>query len=198
MTRTRHSRFFVIAAAVVASTPMFAGPADAQGRPPTPVTIVAPVPVPVTGSVTLGGEGAVKVTNPADEPVPVRDIDRIPRERFQVSTVPASFSGSIGSTAVVTVPADRRLVIEHASAWINSGGAGGLLGVNLSSGTPLVVNLLPCSAIGQNALNFVYACVGPTLHYVSPGETLTFSVETFASSGGFFRVFVSGYYEPAP
>jgi hypothetical protein len=58
--------------------------------------------------------------------------------------------------------------------------------------------LLPCSPIGQNPLNFVYACVGPTLQYVSPGETLTFSVETFASAGGFFRVFVSGYYEPAP
>ncbi len=51
---------------------------------------------------------------------------------------------------------------------------------------------------GQNALNYVYACGALTKQYVNAGETLRFSAETFANSGGFFRVLVSGYYEPVP
>ena len=39
---------------------------------------------------------------------------------------------------------------------------------------------------------------GPTKQYVQAGETLSFSVQTLTSQGGFYRVFVSGYYEPVP
>jgi hypothetical protein len=58
--------------------------------------------------------------------------------------------------------------------------------------------VLSCSSIGQNAFNFIYACTGPTRQYVAAGETLTFTAQTFAGSGGFFRAFVSGHYETVP
>lgn len=162
-----------------------------QGRPPTPVTIVAPVPVPVIGSVT--------VDSSTTSPLAVKDVDRAARETFQMSSVPTSFSNGPGSTSLITVPAGKRLVVEHVSAWINATEASGLLAASLVSGTPQpVVNQLPCGVIGQNALNHIYACGGSTKHYVQAEETLSFSVQTFASAGGFYRVFVSGYYEAVP
>jgi hypothetical protein len=162
-----------------------------------PVVVVNPAPIPVTGTVSIGGTPAVTVNNSDAAPVPVRDVGRVAKERFQMSTVSTFFPTSFAATEVVTVPAGKRLVIEYASAWINAGGAGGLLAANLSSGVG-VTNTLACLAQGQNALNFIFSCAGPVTQYVEPGATLNFNFQTFANSGGFYRVFVSGYYEPVP
>ena len=163
----------------------------------TPVVVVNPAPVPVSGTVSIGGTPTVTVNNTGNAPLPVYDVDRVAPELFQMSTVSTSFPTSFASTEIVTVPPDQRLVIEYASAWINSGGAGGLVAANLSSG-PGLTNTLSCVAQGQNTLNFVFACAGPIRQYVEPGATLSFNFQTFAGAGGFYRVFVSGHYEPAP
>lgn len=198
MARNSRSGRTLITTAAVACLWAGASSAGAQEqRPPTPVSIVESVPLPISGTVTVGAGASVTVNNTDAAPVPTRDVDRVAREVFQTSIVPTAFSGSVGTSNVVTVPAGKRLVVEYASAWVNASAAGGLLGANLSIGFSNV-NGLPCLPQGQNALNYVYVCAGPTRQYVNAGETLRFGVETFASAGGFFRVFVSGYYEPAP
>lgn len=171
--------------------------AATQDKKATPVIVVNPAPVPVSGTVSIGGTPAVTVGNTEATPVPVRDVGRVATERFQTAIIPTGFTGSSASSNLLTVPAGKRLVIEYASAWINAGGAGGLLAANLTSG-PGVTNTLSCLAQGQNALNFIFACAGPVKQYVEPGATLSFNFQTFASAGGFYRVFVSGHYEPAP
>ncbi len=163
----------------------------------TPVVVVNPAPVPVSGTVSIGGTPAVTVDNAWNAPLPVYDVDRVAPEPFQMSTVSTFFPTSFAASDLVTVPDGQRLVIEYASAWINAGGAGGLLAANLSSG-PGLTNTLSCLAQGQNSLNFIFACAGPIRQYVEPGATLNFNFQTFASNGGFYRVFVSGHYEPAP
>ena len=198
MARKYRSGRVLIAAAAVAFLLAPAQRASAQTtRPPTPVTIVESVPLPVSGTVAIGGAPSVTVNNTDTAPVPTRDVDRVAREVFQVGIIPTAFVGSIGSRDLVTVPAGKRLVVENVSAWVNAGAAGGLLGINISAGSESV-NELPCTPQGQNALNFVYACGGLTKHVVNAGQTLRFTAQTFANAGGFFRVLVSGYYEPVP
>ena len=138
----------------------------------------------------------VEVSNA--DPVPVRDVDAAAREPFQTQTISTAFNSSSSSAEIVTVPADKFLVIEHASAWINSSNDNGLASVSIGSGAQF--DQLPCFRTGQtgNGLNHFYSCSMQTRHYVGPGETLTFFVATAASDGGFHRAFVSGYYLPAP
>lgn len=198
MARMYRSGRVVITAAAVVSLFAQAQRANAQAqKPPAPVTIVGSVPLPVSGTVTIDGDASVTVNNAETAPIPTRDVDRATREAFQLGVVPTAFTGNTGSRDLVTVPAGTRLVVEYVSAWINAGAEGGLLGTTISSGSS-AVNGLSCTPQGQNALNFVYACAGPTKHYVNAGETLRFAVQTFANAGGFYRVFLSGYYEPVP
>ncbi len=171
--------------------------APTKEKKPSPVIVVNPEPIPVSGTVSIGGIPAVTVTNTDAAPVAVRDVDRAATEPFQTASVSTFFPTSFAATDLVTVPAGKRLVIEYASAWINSGGAGGLLAANLSSG-PGMTNTLACFAQGQNTLNFIFSCAGPIRHIVEPGGTLSFNFQTFASAGGFYRVFVSGHYEAVP
>lgn len=199
MARSNRSGRVLATAAAVACVMVPAQRASAQEqKPPAPVSIVESVPLPISGTVTIGGDAAVTVKNADTAPVPVRDVDRRARQHFQTSTVPTSFSGRSATGNVVTVPAGKRLVVEQVSAWINSGGPGGLLGANLLSGDPLHVQAVSCVPQGQNALNYIFVCAGPTKHYVESGQTLRFGLETIADEGGFYRVFVSGYYEPVP
>ena len=183
--------------AVVAMWMLQPSYAAAQKKPPVSVAIVDSVPLPISGTVTVQGESSVTVVNPSTQPVPVRNVDDPRREPVQFGNVATGYSGGFGAVEFVTVPAGKRLVIEHASAWVNVGSAGGLLAASLST-SPTQVNQLPCSLIGQNALNFLHACTGPTRHYVEAGQTLRFAFETLSSSTGFFRAFVAGYYETVP
>ncbi len=147
----------------------------------------------------------VNVTNPVlsvevsnADPVPVRDVGAAAREPFQMRTVTTGFNSSSSSTEIVTVPADKVLVIEHVSAWVNTANDNGLASVTIGSGVEL--DQLPCFRTGQtaNGLNHFYSCSMQTRYQVGPGATLSFVVATAAGDGGFHRAFVSGYYLPAP
>ena len=87
----------------------------ANAEKPTPVTVVNPV-VPV------------EVSNADPIPVSISGSG----QAFQVGTVPTGFSGSSGFADLATVPADKVLVVEYVSAWINAAEAGGLLSVSLT------------------------------------------------------------------
>lgn len=199
-------RSLAIAIALVASTAILgiltsSVPADAQAqRPSTPVDIVSSVPLDVTGSVAIAPGASVTIGNSTQSPVPVRDVDEAAKEPFQHGTVTAAFSSSSSAVDVVTVPAGKRLVIEHFSAWINATGPDGLSSISLGIGNSGQFDHASCQQTGQttNGLNHFFACSGPTRFYADAGETVRFFVNTTNSAGGFHRAFVSGYYVPVP
>jgi hypothetical protein len=175
--------------------------AAAQGNPhvPLPVTVVSPVPLPVTGSIDIGTGGSVTVANPETAPVPIRNVDEQVREPFQAGAVFTAFSGTSVSILLTTVPANRRLVIEHVSASVNATAIGGLAAVRMSAGGSTNVDELPCVPMGQTAnnLNHFFSCSAQTKFHASAGQTVSLGVET-AGSGGFARGFISGYLVPVP
>jgi hypothetical protein len=198
-------RSLVVGAALIASTALVglltsAAPADAQNkRPPTPVDIVSSVPLEVSGNIALAAGGSVNVGNPPSSPVPVRDVDEAAKELFQFGTPSSSFDGSAGVREVLTVPAGKRLVIEHFSALVNSRGPNGLAGVSVGIELTNHFAQAPCQAIGQatNGLNYFHSCAMPAKLYAEAGQKIV--VVVFTNDGeGAFRAFVSGYFVPVP
>jgi hypothetical protein len=195
-----------LAIAVVASTAIVgilttSAPADAQNnRPPTPVDVVASVPLNVSGNVALVPGGEVNIGNLPDSPVPVRDVGRAAKEPFQQATISTAFNGSSSSAEVVTVPAGKRLVIEHFSAWINASGPNGLASISIGVQGSGQFDQASCQQTGQtaNGLNHFFACSGPTRFYAEAGQTVHFFVALSDSDGGFHRALLSGHFVPVP
>jgi hypothetical protein len=105
--------------------------AAAQTTPPpgggsAPVTIVNPIPLPVTGTVGFASGSSINVSNPATSPVFVRDVDQRDRHPYQdtvsfiqdASTCPSNF---VCTVTFKPVPAGYRLVITYVSAHFISG-----------------------------------------------------------------------------
>ena len=184
----------------IALTSVFVHPARGvaqEQRPPTPVTIVDSVPLPISGTVTIGGESTVTVANPPTAPVQVQDVDRAAREPFQFGSIVASYTGTSASRTIVTVPAGN----DSSSSMPPCGSTrparvGCWPRISLTSGD--AVNQLPCSSIGEAPLNFIHACTGQIRQYVTAGQTLQFGFSAFSNAGGFYRIFVAGYYEAVP
>jgi len=86
-----------------------------------PVEIVAPLPVPVSGSLGISGTPNVNVSNTAASPALTRDVENPARAPFQASLCTnATFGGGTPQTCIppnsFTVAAGRRLVIEYVEA----------------------------------------------------------------------------------
>ena len=83
-----------------------------------PVSIVNPLPLPVSGAIGLAPGSSLTIANGADNPVLVRDVDE--RPAYQPFRTRFSVGFSIGESADLvsgyTVPAGKRLVVEDASA----------------------------------------------------------------------------------
>ena len=166
-----------------------------------PVSIVSPLPLPVTGTVTVSGvPTSTTIDNSASNPVPVRDVDAVTHEPFQARTPFSQFTSGVGTVTLVTVPADKTLVIEHVSAAINDTSGSGLVSCDLETATlngP--VDWVVCEPMGKNALNAFYAANAQTKFVAGPGSVVRFGVSTVSFSGtGFVAASVSGYYIPAP
>ena len=147
-----------------------------------PVTIVNPLPLPVTGS--------VNVTNFPEPPA---------IEHVQFRGIPTSFSGGSGSTTLVVVPAGKRLVIEHASISVNVFEGKQLLSCGLGIAEPSKpFDSMVCHSISSDALNHLYAGNNSTKYIAEPGATVKLFVSTLTSGEGSVSGFVSGYYIPAP
>jgi hypothetical protein len=201
------SRSLALGVVVVASTALVgilttSAPADAQNPRPgsAPVNIVSSVPLNVSGTVALIPGGVVEIGNAPSSPVPVRDVDEAAKEPFQQGTVTTVFSSSSSATDVLTVPAGKRLVIEHFSAWINATGPDGLSSISIGVENTGQFDQAMCSQTGKtaNGLNHFFSCSSSTKLYVDAGQTLQFFVAVANSNGGFHRAFVSGYYVPVP
>ena len=160
------------------------------------VTIANPLPVPVEGTVTL-------------------DEAKIP---FQTGVTGHS-DDAVGSALLVTVPVDKRLVVEHVSARITLEGPNPLgLGEVLIGRASLLgkaytdPDFVPCTKTDEATVTILgitksyWACSVQTKYFAGPGARLDFFVRTGTYAVDFggsvdFSAFISGYYvrliEPA-
>lgn len=155
-----------------------------------PVTIVNPLPLPVTGSFTVKD-------NSSSNPLFVRDVDAEQRVPVQLRGVLTPFEGGYGATILAVVPAGKLLVIEHVSISINARNAASVIECGLGTATPTAFDYMLCQPMGSDALNNFYAANSQTKFYVQPGNTLVATVATL-SGGGSIGAFASGYYVPIP
>ena len=180
-------------------------PSRSKAQNPTPgsapVNIVGPLPLPVMGSVNIGAGSSVTVTNPETSPVLVRNVDETAKEPVQAGTIPTAFSNGDIRISLLTVPSNKRLVIDHFSASVNVTQATGIAGVSLNKGTFSEVDYVACqnTGNGSNNLNHFFTCAQQTKFYASPGQTVSLTLSTADSNGsGFAQAFISGYYVPVP
>ena len=86
---------------------------------PIPTRATGTTAVAGTVAATQSGPWSVDVTNTAASPVPFRDVDNPARQPFQAQVVGGFADGAstTGDILATTVPAGKRLVIEHVSAF---------------------------------------------------------------------------------
>src|SRR5262245_33738380 len=94
----------VVVALVMAYSPVYFGQGQSgnngQGNPApgcAPVNLVAPLPLPFTGTVEVTGVSSIAINTPATNPVLTRDVDVTAREPFQVRTPFSLFSSGLGN-----------------------------------------------------------------------------------------------------
>ena len=115
-------RFVIVAVfATLGLVGMFMSAHHVTAAPPPPpgptVTIGGPLPLPVSGTIGLQPDASLLVSNPATNPVLVRDVDRsgLTPTPFQTRVLCPNANGTacIGS---FNVPSDQRLLIQYVSA----------------------------------------------------------------------------------
>jgi hypothetical protein len=192
-------------------------------RPDTNVIVVNPLPLPVTvGNTTpipVGGTVDVNVANPL--PLPIQgtvtlDEAKIPFQASEsVDGVHESLTSAWNSASLVTVPVDKRLVIEHVSAKIRVDGRRALGLDEVFVGRPALLegsfsapDFVPCTktnektaGFGMNVVQTYWTCAMSTQYYAGPGTEVIFAVKTDTTWGGTplgitIAAFASGYYVP--
>ena len=163
------------------------------------VTITGPFPFPVTGDVTV-------INNPT-EPVPTRDVDNPARRPVQEGVAAPSGTLTGGSNFVLfTVPAGKRLVVEHFSSEVGILSTASLnryvLGIAPEPNQPgnsIFAHFIaptyhsPCGTCGSGYELFVAS--QPIRMYVDAGQALVLNITFSGAVGdyafGFFAI--SGY-----
>jgi hypothetical protein len=166
------------------------------------------VAVPSLGQGRTGGgppTRAVEVVNSAVNPVPVRDVDNPARQPFN-ATFFTDFQNEQVTADVpfITVPAGKRLVIEHASAQsrfpANDLVSASLLYPALTNG--LVEQFLVIHPQGTDHLgNRVFTASEELRAYIAEGGTLRFKVSRDRAGAAVVDgvgVTVSGYFVDVP
>ncbi len=177
-----------------------------------PVTIVSPLPVPVSGSTTVSGSVAATQSgtwnvgisgNSATAPLLVRDVDNPARNRFVHDFSCTIVVGATLCEDNMDVPSGVELVIESVSAF-----------AALPSGTRPLVQLIFNTGAGSQQtghsftlpLSFVasfssfsnpdrYGVTQPLRAYVDGGQTVFFiAQQAGGSGGGTFSATVTGYF----
>jgi hypothetical protein len=170
----------------------------AQQGPPNGLGVnVLNTPLAVTGSVTTSGSvsltpgSSVSVINTPSNPVPVREIGE-PFQALAQSTLssPVTFP---------TVPAGKRLVIEHFSVEVNNNTSGVFPNTCiLSNGDGASNDYFAIQPTFSNSLNHFWVGSVKTKFYAETGKTpQIFCDFGFGQSGG-ISAFVSGYFTPVP
>jgi hypothetical protein len=171
---------------------------NAQGS--APVTIVSPLPLPVTGTVAVTGVPlSITVNNSAANAVPVRLVDD--REPAQFRSVNNGIKNGIGLVTLVTVPAGKQLVVEHVSLGANIERDGGAATCALDTADfdgPLAYLVCNSTGASSNGFNHYVAANATTEFRAAPGAVVRLFIQTANGGEGFVSGSISGYYEPAP
>ena len=178
------SRPFSLVFAAIASSVAAMGVSAQSGPPVANVNIVNPLPLPVTGNVSINGSVSVAQQEP-----------------FQVGTPGVGINNGSANWPLVTVPAGKRLVIEGVSAIVVAGStANGLSSASIGIANTNLFNRLVCHQTGatSNGLNYFFSCATQVKMYVEAGQTVSFFANTANSSSGSFVAFASGYYVTVP
>jgi hypothetical protein len=151
-----------------------------------------PVPVTLHGTSTVSGNVAITNT-----PLPVEDV----REPFQADN--HNFSQADAALSFPTVPAGKRLVVEHVSVEVGITAAGVAVSVcalNRTDGGP--ADFFAVQPTASNALNHIFVGSVQTKYYVDSGKSPQVSCSVLAvaggSSAGGITAFISGHLTPAP
>jgi hypothetical protein len=165
-----------------------------------------------TSTVQVSGTTNVDVQNDSSAPVIVQDVSTPKRTPFQANAIfPAQpFANGQTETGSITVPAGKRLVIEHVSAravidfgdatpffyfTISTTVAGVTVEHSMATPQPFTFQCSNCS-IGTNS---VHAVSQEMKLYADPGSTITATVlATSPRAGTTLNFAVSGYLEDAP
>lgn len=197
---------FLVYAAVILSPTRAPAP---QSPPSAPVTVVNttanPVPVIQQGPVTLNGTPNVNiantpnvnVANTAASPVLVRSVDSGSAEPVEASVAfPSGRGTSVIAGSLYTVPAGKRLVVEHVSAVcsvrtgtrLEYASIGTLPAGNGGPALYLIPVLTGPSSLGgdsfviSQAVKF-YVSAGEQLYVAAYETTVTDGVGTFSFTG---------------
>lgn len=155
-------------------------------------------------NVSLSGTPTVQVGNAPNSPLPVRDVDNPARQPFQGELDPLVTVGSFTASDSLSVPAGKRLVIEFASATINT-----------TSGTKMWVRIQTTTNNSTNAHTLVpelqgafaaggsdfFVAAQPLKIYADPGTQVTFIVNVLggvANTNSGAAVVMSGYFVNVP
>ena len=176
---------------------MFMNPdrAGAQGGPPgrpsTPVAIISPLPLPVTGSIsgtvdvagtvsvnnTVNVAGTVGVNNTVDVAgtvdvsniVSVKNIDERGRNPYFVSLFCQNSSGSNCDASAPAIPNGMRLVIEHVNATIQVRNPGIVQRFDVYVGNS-DLGQLPAQLVNNDGSFTNFVINEPTLLFVEAGK----------------------------
>ncbi len=187
----------------------------AQAAGSAPVTIVGPLPLPVTGSSTVTGTVAatqsgswnVGITNTAAAPVLVRDVDNAARQPFQADCNSFASSNVVQCSIASALPLTKQLVIQNVSLHVFTD-TGVAVEATLSSikGSTFHSLYVPLENLGSCTL-----CVGGPVHtyvattpvtlYPEPGSSVFVEVDfdgTLPPDGMNLQATVSGYFVNLP
>jgi hypothetical protein len=195
----------ILAAIGSMMTPHYAA---AQAAPPTgtsgsaPVTIVSPIPLPVTQSgawnvgIVSGFPSSLTIGNLAMNPVLTRDVDSFSMQPFQAE-LHFTITNGQGGAQLPAIPAGKRFVVEHMSInffLVPTSGidfCGLAVQPNFSATDPMVCQNTGGDRYTGNVQTKVY--LDATL---TPGTpTVQVNASNF-SSGGSATALVSGYLVP--
>jgi hypothetical protein len=190
-----------------------ADPVNVVNTPSVNVVNTPTVQLAGTSTVQVSGTTNVKVQNDSSAPVPVQDVSKPKQTPFQVNQNfgPTPFLNNNPASVTITVPAGKRLVIEHVSARAQA---------DFGAQTPVVLFSIATTVAGARVEHFLDAsqvfnfncpsCNSPTQshHVVSQavklssdsGPTIQVIALSTSQTGVAFDInfAISGYLEDAP
>ena len=185
------------AAVVVVNTPSNPVPTAAQGTTPVEVTNTASVtvansaanPIPVVAQ----GTSAVEITNTT--PLAVRDADNPARQPFQGEASVAFPAGGDTINVFFTVPAGKRLVVEHVTATIAvSPGQHALMNVMTTANGNQAVHFMSPTPQGEWIGFQVFGVSQPVRFYADAGTQVRLQANKNGTTGiGSATVSLSGH-----
>ena len=202
--------FVLVAVGAVVGTLLVALPVQAAGQPPLDVRVVnttaEPVPVAVEGTpivkvdttaqpVAVAVQGTATVKLDTTTPIVVRNADEPARSAVAtVDVILIAAGADFGQSALYTVPAGKRLVLqaETAKSFLDAG-ITDLIAIVAATGSSAFV---PQREYGQFAgQGYVWAGNAGALVYADPGTTVHATVKLSAPATGGARIEVgfSGY-----